>query len=176
MVAIASGWWCCLGQFRLRPLSDSAPDPVLPGPVRLLLRRYSRPLRFASLGVLCAALQLGLLALFSETTRLGAASNVVAFLISALVNFWLNSRLTWPDSRPRIVWLQLLGFTALIAITAVLNQSLFLLASPYVPYLIAGAAAIGATTIVKYAVADRWIFPRFHRRIPAPRFAGDAEK
>ena len=126
-----------------------------------------RPLRFAAFGVLCAALQLGLLALSTETTALGAASNALAFLISAEVNFCLNFSLTWGgDGRvaSRPLWLQFLSFNALIAVAATVNQSIFVVVERFVPYLIAGAAGIGAITAVKYVVADKWIFARAERR------------
>lgn len=135
-------------------------------PRRFLIGCTFRPLRFAVFGVLCAALQLGLLALFTEATALGAASNALAFLISAEVNFCLNYWLTWGGSgrvASRPLWLQFLSFNVLIAVAATVNQSIFVVFDRFVPYLIAGAAGIGATTAVKYVVADKWIFARAER-------------
>jgi putative flippase GtrA len=105
--------------------------------------------------------QLGLLVAFTERTNLGALSNAAAFLISAQLNFALNSVLTWRDRmhrRPMALFGQLLGFNALILVAVVFNQAIFLAVLRVAPYLVAGAIGIGATTLAKYFIADRWIF------------------
>ncbi len=156
------------------PLDDSLSRQLLvPAGDEGSVRRRSpvggkfKPLRFAAFGALCAALQLGLLALFTESTDLGTASNALAFLLSAEVNFCLNYWLTWTGddrSRSRSLWVQFLSFNALVAVAAVANQFIFVLAERALPYLIAGAIGIGATTLIKYVIADKWIFARSDRR------------
>ena len=134
---------------------------------RALLSGGIRPMRFAMIGVACAVLQLGLLTLFVETAGLGPFANAAAFLITAQVNFLLNYRFTWADrglvaSRPR--WVQFLSFNALVAVAVVVNQSVYIAVERFLPYIVAGAVGIGATTVVKFLAADRWIFIRENRR------------
>lgn len=125
------------------------------------LVRALRPTQFAVIGVVCGAVQLGLLAAFTEGTSLGSLSNMVAFAISAQLNFVLNRAVTWRDRmgrRLRAVLGQLAGFNALMLVAVVFNQAIYLVALHIVPYLVAGAIGIGATTLGKYVIADRWIF------------------
>lgn len=134
---------------------------------RSLVSGGIRPMRFAMIGGACAVLQLGLLTLFVEAAGLGAFANAAAFLITAQVNFFLNYRLTWADrgrvaSRPR--WVQFVSFNALVAVAVVVNQSVYIAVERFLPYIVAGAVGIGATTAVKFLVADRWIFIREPRR------------
>ncbi|MEP6871137.1 MAG: GtrA family protein [Anaerolineaceae bacterium] len=134
---------------------------------RFSIGRGLKPLRFAAFGGFCAVLQLGLLALFTESTVLGTSSNALAFLISAEVNFVLNYWLTWTGdghSHTRPLWVQFLSFNALVAVAAAANQFIFVLVERELPYLVAGAVGIGATTLVKYVIADKWIFGRSDRR------------
>ncbi len=107
--------------------------------------------------------QLLLLAGLQERTGLGAWSNAIAFLVSAQLNFLLNYGVTWRDRMTRgsgVFVRQLAGFNLLVGLGLPLNQGVYLLAEMFVPYLLAGAIGIGATTLAKYLIADRWIFPR----------------
>ncbi len=122
-----------------------------------------RPAQFATIGAVCAVAQLGLLALLQEGTALGAWSNAIAFIFAAQLNFALNYTVTWRDRMTPGIWVfarQLAGFNVLVAAGLPLNQGAYLVAEMFVPYLIAGAIGIGATTLAKYLIADRWIFPR----------------
>jgi putative flippase GtrA len=60
--------------------------------------------------------------------------------------------------RPGALFAQLLKFNALILVAVVFNQATYLAAVRVAPYLVAGAVGIGATTLAKYFIADRWIF------------------
>ena len=127
-----------------------------------------RPAQFAVIGAVCAVLQLALLAAFTERTGLGSLSNAVSFFVAAQLNFALNSVLTWRDRmhrRPGALFVQLAGFNALILVAVGFNQAIYLAVLTVAPYLIAGAAGIGATTLAKYLIADHWIF-RGQRRNP----------
>lgn len=123
--------------------------------------RVRRPAQFAAIGAGCAVIQLGLLIAFTERTNLGSVSNAVAFLISAQLNFVLNGAFTWRDRmhrRPMALAAQVLGFNALTLVAVVFNQAIYLVGLRFAPYLVAGAVGIGATTLAKYFIADRWIF------------------
>ena len=124
-----------------------------------------RPLSFLIVGGACAALQLGLLFVLAEFAGVGAWSNALAFLASGQVNFLLSTLLTWRD-RTSVSWRGtargLLRFNAVIGVGALANQAIFLGFERAVPYLLAGAIALVMTTLTKYFVADRWVFPRVH--------------
>ncbi len=122
-----------------------------------------RPAQFVTIGGLCALAQLSVLALLRELTGLGSWSNAVAFLLAAQLNFVLNYAFTWRDRRTHSVGVfvrQLAGFNVLVGLGLPVNQGVYLLAETVFPYIVAGAIGIGATTLAKYLIADRWIFPR----------------
>lgn len=144
-------------------VTGRAPEP---GERRFL--RLLRPAQFASIGAVCAVVQLGLLAAFTERTGLGSLSNAASFLIAAQLNFGLNSVVTWRDRmhrRPKALFVQLLGLNALILVAVVFNQAIYVAAERVAPYLVAGAIGIGATTLAKYLIADRLIFRRGRRHL-----------
>lgn len=127
------------------------------------LTRSPRPVRFAAVGGGCAVLQLLVLALL---VRLGVerhGANVLAFLLSAQVNFGLSSAVTWRDRRGaagRAAGLarRLLGFNALALGALAINQVVFALASPAAHYLIAGGLGIVTGTALTYTVSGYVIF------------------
>lgn len=126
-----------------------------------------RPGQFLVIGGITGVFQLLLLAVLKERTDLGNWSNAVAFASAAQLNFTLNYLFTWRDRmsrRPAAVIRQLVTFNALVALALPLNQAIYLLAAMVLPYLIAGAVGIGATTLGKYLVSDRWIFRRRQSR------------
>ena len=138
-------------------------------PARRFLRLL-RPAQFAAIGAFCAIVQLGLLVAFTEGTGLGPLSNAASFLVAAQLNFGLNSVLTWRDRmhrRPMALLAQLLGFNALILVAVLFNQAVYLVALRAVPYLVAGAIGIGATTLAKYFIADQWIFTKGKHNLSA---------
>ena len=129
-----------------------------------------RPGQFLVIGGITGVFQLVLLAVLKERTDLGNWSNAVSFAAAAQLNFTLNYLFTWRDRmsrRPGAVVRQLVVFNALVGLALPLNQAIYLLAATVLPYLIAGAIGIGATTLGKYLVSDRWIFRRRHH----PRLA-----
>jgi putative flippase GtrA len=112
-------------------------------------------------GLLCAALQLLLLAVFIEVTPLGRSGNIVAFLISAEVNVALSALVTWPDrygrSRQQSAR-RLAMLNALLLGAAAAHHLVFLAIDRATPYVAASAIALLATSAAKYLVADRLIF------------------
>jgi putative flippase GtrA len=128
-----------------------------------------RPAEFLTIGGVGALFQLSVLALLKEGTGLGSWSNAIAFLLAAQLNFVLNYAVTWRDRRthsPGVFVRQLAGFNVLVCAGLPVNQAVYLLADMVLPYILAGAVGIGATTLGKYLIADRWIFPRRSAAIP----------
>jgi putative flippase GtrA len=131
--------------------------------LRLPIVAAVRPVQFATIGGVCALFQLAALAVLQEGTSLGSWSNAVAFVLAAQLNFILNYAVTWRDRRrhaPAVFVRQLAGFNVLVWLGLPVNQGVYLVAEMFVPYIVAGAVGIGATTLAKYLIADRWIFPR----------------
>ncbi|MCA9831340.1 MAG: GtrA family protein [Dehalococcoidia bacterium] len=122
---------------------------------------WQRLTRFALVGIACGGFQLVLLAVFVEATPLGRSGNLVAFVLSAQMNYVLSERLTWSDRRGShgFGWRRLAGFNALIIAAAGINQVLFIAVDMLAPYLAASALALIATSVLKYAIADRRVFP-----------------
>ncbi|MEI6136913.1 MAG: GtrA family protein [Chloroflexota bacterium] len=127
-----------------------------------------RAARFALTGLICAALQLALVAAFEAAAVPGLAANALAFGLAAQLNFVLSSRFTWGDrarSGP-LAW-RWGAFLGAISGTAVLNMAVYALARPLVGDLEAAALGIAAAAIVNFVVGDRAIF----RAAPAQEVA-----
>ena len=126
---------------------------------RLDATRVARPLRFALTGGLAGLLQLGLLALLTGRGWPTAPANAVAFLLAAQVNFALSSLFTWRDrQRTAPLWRRWLAFHGAIVATALVNQSVFLVARTVLPALVASAAGIAVAAVGNYLLGDRLVF------------------
>ena len=125
-----------------------------------MTRRFEgRAARFALTGLLCAALQLALVALFEAARLPGLIANAGAFFLAAQLNFVLSSRFTWGDrGRSRsLVW-RWVAFLGAISGTAVLNMAVFALVRGAVGDVLAAALGIAASALVNFVVGDRAIF------------------
>lgn len=125
----------------------------------------ARPFRFIGTGVTAAAIQLGTLTLLIHLGWHDIPANVVAFLFAAQINFVLSYNLTWhdrhaPGTRLRC-WLL---FHGSIALMALLNLVVFLLARSIVPAVVASALGIMAGALGNYLTGDRLVFHRGRRR------------
>lgn len=125
-------------------------------------RGAGRLLRFATVGGLCGAIQVGLLLLLAGAGAGALTANVIAYLLSAQVNFVLSDRVIWGDRRLRVTVAGLarrwLGFHASIAGTFLLNQAVFVVARGVVPDAAAAIAGIGVSGLVNFAIQDRLTF------------------
>jgi putative flippase GtrA len=154
---------------RLMVVEPQRDAPDLPrGRTRLLrglLHDRARPLRFVLVGSICGAVQLALLALFLRGGAPVVPANVVAFLLSAQLNFVLSTLFIWHDRRAgggmtRGLIRRWLGFHGSIAGTAVLNQAVFVLALLVAPDLAASALGIGVAAVANFLLQDRLVFRR----------------
>lgn len=153
--------------------THEAPDSAIANPadagrVRVSLRDGRvRVLRFAAVGGLGAALQIALLALLIGHGWDALLANVIAFLVSAQVNFALSATITWRDrARGAPLWRRWALFHGSIAGTAALNQVVFILARLALPALLASAAGTAAAAIGNYLLGDRLVFRPQHRHAP----------
>ncbi len=119
-------------------------------------------MRFLATGGVCAVVQLALLAvLLPYAHAIGA--NVIAFLLSAQLNFAISQTFTWRDrdtggSGRGTLARRWLTFHATIATTFVLNMTVFALAQLVIPHLPAAALGILAASAINFLINDRWTF------------------
>jgi putative flippase GtrA len=138
-----------------------------------LLAGWARPLRFTLVGGSCGLLQLGL---FVTLKALGLAplmANVIAYLLSAQVNFGLSNQFIWSDrwsnqATMRDLLRRWLAFHASIAVTFVLSQATFLITRMLLTDVVASALGIGVAAIANFLIQDRLTFSRIRPQTAAP--------
>jgi putative flippase GtrA len=135
-------------------LSETLRTPLLTGSRR-------RTLSFAAVGL--GVMAVGYLVLLVLVEGFGLSAHLAYFcqaLVSVELNFALNRRLTWGDSREHnSAKRQWLRFHASRLVTIPANQALFsLLAVAGVGYVAANTVCLGLTFLVNYAVAHFWVF------------------
>ncbi len=119
--------------------------------------RIRRPVTFAIVGLVCFAVQYGLLSLAAAAGVAPTLANAAGFFASAQLNFLLSARLTWADrsgSSGR-QWLSYQG-TALLAL--VVNTVVFACALPWVGALVAAAFGVVVGAGVTFLVAHHVVF------------------
>ncbi len=125
------------------------------------------PIRFACVGGTSAVLQLALLHILTGHGWNAIVAEIVAFFVSAQVNFLLHINITWRAWRATTTRQTLgrcwLAFHGSIAGTALLNLSVFTVAHLVLPALYAAALGIIAAAVVNFVTLDRLVF----RPIPA---------
>ncbi|HEU5228192.1 MAG TPA: glycosyltransferase, partial [Ktedonobacteraceae bacterium] len=131
----------------------------------LLFSDAARPLRFACIGGMAGAIQVSMLELLTKQGWSAVVANIIAFLLSAQVNFLLNSLFTWHDrrvkseaSKLKIIFVRWLSFHGSIAGTALLNELVFIIASTVIPTLLASMLGIGAAALINFFVFNRLVF------------------
>ena len=136
----------------------------------LLLGEAARPLRFLITGGTAGVVQLAILwALTEHAGWHPLIANLVAFLLSAQLNFALSVVFTWHDRRSgRLTRRQLLtrwiAFHGSIAGSAVLNQAVSAAARVVLPTLEAAMVGIIVAAGINFLSNDRLIFR--HRAEP----------
>lgn len=127
-----------------------------------LKRIAARMLRFAGVGGVCGALQIGLLVALTRPGVGALVANVTAYLLSAQVNFVLSDAFIWGDRRLRRTGKTLArrwaSFHLGIAGTFVLSQAVFVAARAVLGDVAASAAGIGLAALINFAIQDRLTF------------------
>lgn len=130
-----------------------------------LIARTPRLIRFGAVGSTCALLQLLALGLLGQLGFELHVANVIAFTLSTQVNFALSSGITWRERRgPRTARgnaaRRLAGYNVLALGSLLINQAVFAVALPHLPYLVAGVVGILAGMLLTYAVSGQLLFRR----------------
>jgi putative flippase GtrA len=115
-----------------------------------------RTVRFAAVGTLCYLVQLGLLLMLDHVMHLYYA-DVVAFLLSAQLNFVLSLLFTWADrqraERPLVRWVKF-NASALLSV-AVVNVMVFYL-------LVHAGLWLWAAMLIANIASTVWTFVMNH--------------
>lgn len=122
--------------------------------------------RFALVGLVCTAFQLGLFRLLLWYAVHPLAANSTAFLLSTQLNFTLSHRFTWAHRRaagslpPRELFKRCVAYNGAAVLGLGINAAAFygchsLLALP--PFT-AAVAAVTVSTVVTYVLSSRAIF------------------
>jgi putative flippase GtrA len=121
--------------------------------------RHRRVWSFLAVGGFCTALQYGILVLLVQILGMHAAlASTIGYVISSLVNYFLNHTVTFrstsrhQQSLPRFVLVTLCG-TAINGLVTLVGTSVF-----GWHYLVAQALATVAALIWNYAAHSRWTF------------------
>lgn len=136
--------------------SDRVPLPVTAPGLLALAHKFGR---FLLVGVVCTALQYGLLILLVEVFRLQPTpASTIGYIASSVVNYLLNYSFTFRSSAdhrralPRFLLIALCGLALNAAITYVGTAVMGL------QYLLAQVLATGATLVWNFLVNLRWTF------------------
>ncbi|HZU77630.1 MAG TPA: GtrA family protein [Dehalococcoidia bacterium] len=137
----------------------------------LLLSRWARPLRFALVGGVCGLIQLALLVALLRLRVESLTANVLAYLLSAQVNFLLSNHFIWHDrwsrrASARDLLRRWLRFHLSIAGTFALSQAVFVGARALTAPVIASALGIGISALANFAIQDRLTFARLAPAAP----------
>ncbi len=137
---------------------------------RRLLSDPMRVLRFLCTGGIAACVQLVILDVLVKHGWSDTVANLVAFLLSAQLNFALSSTFTWRDrSTAAPLWRRWLVFHGAIAGMAVFNMMVFALAHTVLPALEAAALGIAAAAMGNFILGDRLVFRRTSSRRAIPQ-------
>lgn len=133
--------------------------------LRALLSRAARPLRFGLVGGACAGVQLAALVLLLRLGMDSLAANVLAYLLSAQLNFALSNRFIWGDrwsclTSSRDLGQRWLSFHLSIAGTFLLSQAVFVVARELMAPVVASALGIGISAVANFVIQDRLTFRR----------------
>jgi cellulose synthase/poly-beta-1,6-N-acetylglucosamine synthase-like glycosyltransferase/putative flippase GtrA len=129
--------------------------------MRGLVTRFSRQLRFVTVGGTCFVFQLAVLFGLIHLGLAGSFADALAFFLSAQLNFTLSSLITWRDrpaanaKRISARWLAYNG-TALLSLG--INTAIFVGAHHVVGVLPAAAVGVAGAMAFTYLVCNRLVF------------------
>ena len=146
-----------------------------------LLGRYSRFLKFATIGFIALIVSMVLLFVLVQGLNMNKS---LAYAIQAIVainlNFILNYQITWADRKPVSnrnrwflkIWAKAVGSRALAAIA---NDILFTILSLSINYLISNLICVLIITALNYVIGDKFVFSvtKAHPAAPTVELTGE---
>jgi putative flippase GtrA len=143
-------------------LANDVAPPALPVVAQRQRVSFTRIARFVFVGLVSAGVQLGLLEAFTDFLGWPTlVANIIAFIIATNMNLALNSAITWRD-RPldgmRGVVRRWLRFWGSISGTAIINQTIFIVALRWLPDVAAAALASTVVSIANFLLGHFFVF------------------
>jgi putative flippase GtrA len=137
--------------------ATSAARPIQPG-----ADSWRRLAPFAGVGLLGFAVQMGALHVLTAYARWSwLPATLLAVELAVLHNFLWHERWTWVDRAAEHRWSRLVRFHVANGLVSIAGNALmmaWLVGGLGVPALPANALAVGATSLVNFVLADRWVF------------------
>jgi len=130
-----------------------------------LLSPAARPMRFISVGLVSAIVQISVLTILTAYHMSALPANIAAFIVSSQVNFVLNVRFTWADRPTRTfsaLFMRWGRFVLVLGSTAILNQGIFLMLIQRMPLIAASLLASSLIASLNYVLGHFVIFQHHH--------------
>lgn len=129
----------------------------------LLLSDAARPVRFLCIGAMAGLIQIGVLDLLTRHGWNEIVANITAFLLAAQINFLFSTLFTWHDRQPdattkKPLLSRWLAFHVSITGSALLNMLVFIVASRFIPTLLASALGILCAAVLNFLVINQFVF------------------
>jgi putative flippase GtrA len=122
----------------------------------------ARPIRFGVVGIVTFGVQMGCFAGFQIVGLSAVIANAIALAAAVQFNFAANQLFVWADMPVRILSRALAErwatFHGCIALSLVVNFSVFVVAQLFVPAVIAVLIGIASSTAIKFVSLDRFAF------------------
>ena len=117
--------------------------------------------KFVTCGILAYFVQVGMLTLALAWELPEAWANILAIVSGTQASYIFNTYLTWSDRKSSgftdsmLRWLR---FTAILSVTNLLNEGIFLVARHAFPLLVATTIGSAVVAILNFFCGDRIIF------------------
>ena len=122
----------------------------------------ARPIRFGAVGIVTFGVQMGCFAGLEIAGLAAVIANAIALAIAVQFNFAGNQLLVWADLpvrvRSRAFIERWAAFHGCIALSLVINYSVFLMAHLFVAGILAVMIGIVSSTAIKFVSLDRFAF------------------
>jgi len=122
----------------------------------------ARPIRFGIVGIVTFGVQMGFFAGLQAAGLTAVVANAIALAIAVQFNFAGNQLLVWADLPLKLLsrafaerWATYHGC---IALSLIVNFSVFVVAQLFLPALVAVLIGIASSTAIKFVSLDRFAF------------------
>jgi putative flippase GtrA len=122
----------------------------------------ARPIRFGAVGIITFGVQMGCFAGLETAGLSPVIANAIALAVAVQFNFAANQLFVWADMPVRLLsqafarrWV---AFHGCIAVSLIVNFSVFVVAQLFLPAVIAVMIGIASSTAIKFISLDRFAF------------------
>lgn len=129
--------------------------------VRKELTKRQRLIKFCVVGVSCAIFQVMLLSWITALGAIDDVANLIAFAISAQINFFLSRHITWRDEKSNNLFgtvKELFHFNWTRGMLYIITPVVFFFANMFMHYWLASLAGNMIGLVLSYLITDRFVF------------------